>query len=94
MAMNGCAECLKKPREIDRLTEALQRLQAKAPLPGTASHGGFFRLGDPVRQAARQDEHSRRLRPPSRRVRGRGIRGRGAMPLTRVKRSGSSRSRL
>lgn len=31
---------------------------AKAPLPGTASYRGFFRLGDSFCQAARQDEHS------------------------------------
>jgi len=29
MAINGCAECLKKQREIDRLAEALQRLKQK-----------------------------------------------------------------
>ena len=57
MAINGCAECLKKQRAIDRLTEELQRLKQKAPLPGTAGYRGLFRRGDPLCQAARQGQH-------------------------------------
>jgi hypothetical protein len=29
MAINGCAECLKKQQAIDRLTEELHRLKQK-----------------------------------------------------------------
>jgi transposase len=42
MALNGCAECLKKPREIDRLTEALQRLKQKLRYQERQATAGFF----------------------------------------------------
>jgi Magnesium chelatase, subunit ChlI len=47
MAMNGCAECLKKPREIDRLAEALQRLKQKLRDQGRQTTEGFFGSATP-----------------------------------------------
>jgi hypothetical protein len=42
MAINRCAECLKKPREIDRLTEELQRLKQKLRYQERQVTAGFF----------------------------------------------------
>jgi transposase/AraC-like DNA-binding protein len=42
MAMNGCAECLKKPREIDRLTEEIQGLRQKLRYQERRANEGFF----------------------------------------------------
>lgn len=47
MAMNGCAECLKKPREIDRLTEALQRLKQQLRDQARQVTEGFFGSATP-----------------------------------------------
>jgi hypothetical protein len=42
MAINGCAECLKKPQAIDRLTEELQRLRQKLRDRERQATEGFF----------------------------------------------------
>jgi transposase len=42
MAINGCTECLKKQREIDRLTEELQRLKQKLRYQERQAMEGFF----------------------------------------------------
>jgi hypothetical protein len=42
MTLNGCTECLKQPREIDRLTEALQRLRQKLRDQARQATEGFF----------------------------------------------------
>ncbi len=42
MAMNGCAECLKKPRIIDRLTEENQRLKQKLRYQERQATEGVF----------------------------------------------------
>jgi transposase len=42
MAINGCAECLKKQRQIDRLTEELQRLKQKLRYQERQVTEGFF----------------------------------------------------
>jgi transposase len=47
MAINGCAECLKKQQEIDRLTEALQRLQQKLRYHERQATEGFFGSATP-----------------------------------------------
>jgi len=47
MALNGCAECLKKQREIDRLTEALQRLKQKLRYQERQGIEGFFGSSTP-----------------------------------------------
>jgi len=47
MAINGCAECLKKQREIDRLTEELQRLQQKLRYQDRQVTAGFFGSATP-----------------------------------------------
>jgi transposase len=47
MALNGCAECLKKQREIDRLTEALQRLKQKVRYQERQATEGFFGSAPP-----------------------------------------------
>jgi hypothetical protein len=47
MAINGCAECLKTPRAIDRLTEALQRLKQKLRYQERQATGGFFGSATP-----------------------------------------------
>jgi transposase len=47
MALNGCAECLKKQREIDRLTEALRSLQQKLRYRERQAKEGFFGSATP-----------------------------------------------
>ena len=47
MALNGCAECLKKQREIDRLTEELQRLKQKLRYQERQGMEGFFGSSTP-----------------------------------------------
>jgi hypothetical protein len=47
MAINGCAECLKKPREIDRLTAALQRLKQQLRYQERQATEGFFGSATP-----------------------------------------------
>jgi hypothetical protein len=47
MALNGCAECLKKQREIDRLTEVLQRLKQKLRYQERQATEGFFGSAPP-----------------------------------------------
>jgi transposase len=47
MAINGCAECLKKQREIDRLAEALQRLKQKLRYQERQATEGFFGSATP-----------------------------------------------
>jgi transposase len=47
MAINGCAECLKKPRAIDRLAEALQRLKQKLRYQERQATEGFFGAATP-----------------------------------------------
>jgi hypothetical protein len=42
MALNGCTECLQKQREIDRLTEELQRLRQKLRYQERQVTEGFF----------------------------------------------------
>ncbi len=42
MVIHGCVECLKKQREIDRLTEALQRLQQTLRYQDRQATEGFF----------------------------------------------------
>ena len=48
MAMNGCAECLKKQREIDRLTEELQRLKQKLRYQERQATAGFVGAATPA----------------------------------------------
>jgi hypothetical protein len=50
MAINGCAECLKKQREIDRLTEELQRLKQKLRYQERQATEGFFGSATPSAQ--------------------------------------------
>lgn len=47
MALHGCAECLKKQRELDRLTEALQRLKQKLRDQARQGRAGFFGSSTP-----------------------------------------------
>ena len=47
MAINGCAACLKKQREIDRLTEELQRLQQKLRYQERQVTDGLFGSSTP-----------------------------------------------
>jgi len=47
MAINGCAECLKKQREIDQLTEELQRLRQKLRYQERQAMAGFFGSATP-----------------------------------------------
>jgi hypothetical protein len=47
MALNGCAECLKKQREIDRRTEELQRLKQKLRYQERQATEGFFGSATP-----------------------------------------------
>jgi transposase len=47
MAINGCAECVKKPREIDRLTVELQRLQQRLRYQERQATEGFFGASTP-----------------------------------------------
>jgi transposase len=47
MALNGCAECLKKQQEIDRLTEELQRLRQKLRYQERQVTEGFFGSATP-----------------------------------------------
>ena len=47
MAMNGCAECLKKQRESDRLTEELQRLKQRLRYQERQAAEGFFGAATP-----------------------------------------------
>jgi transposase len=42
MVINGCTECLKKQRDIDRLTEELQRLKQKLRYQQRQTTEGFF----------------------------------------------------
>jgi transposase len=42
MAMHGCAACLKQPREIDRLTEAIQGLRHKRRYQERRANEGLF----------------------------------------------------
>jgi hypothetical protein len=48
MAINGCAECLQKPREIDRLTEELYRLKQKLRYQARQATEGFFGSATPA----------------------------------------------
>ena len=50
MAIKGCAECLKKQREIDRLTEELQRLRQKLCHRERQATEGFFGSATPSAQ--------------------------------------------
>jgi transposase len=50
MALNGCTECLKKQREIDRLTEELQRLRQKLRDQERPATAGFFGSATPSAQ--------------------------------------------
>ena len=56
MTINGCAECLKKQREIDQLTEELQRLRQKLRYQERQAMAGFFGSATPP-QAAGQSQH-------------------------------------
>ncbi len=47
LAINGCAECLKQQREIDRLTEALQRLRQQRRYQERQATAGFFGSATP-----------------------------------------------
>jgi transposase len=47
MAMNGCAACLQKQREIDRLTEENQRLKQRLRYQERQATEGFFGSGTP-----------------------------------------------
>lgn len=47
MAINGCTECLKKQREIDRLTEELQRLKQNLRYQARQAQEGFFGSSTP-----------------------------------------------
>jgi hypothetical protein len=47
MAINGCAECLKKQREIDRLTEEIHGLRQKLRYQGRRAIEGFFGSATP-----------------------------------------------
>jgi hypothetical protein len=47
MARNGCTACLKKPREIERLTEALQRLRQKLRYQERPAAEGFVGAATP-----------------------------------------------
>jgi len=47
MALNGCAECLTQPRDIDRLAEALQRLQQKLRYRERQAPEGLFGSATP-----------------------------------------------
>jgi hypothetical protein len=51
MTLNGCTECLKNQREIDRLTEALQRLGQKLRYQGRHATEGF--VGSAIPSAKR-----------------------------------------
>lgn len=50
MAINGCAECLKKQCEIDRLPEELQRLKQKLRYQERQADEGFFGSSTPSAQ--------------------------------------------
>jgi hypothetical protein len=50
MAINGGAECLKKQREIARLTEALQRLRQKLRYQERQATEGVFGSATPAAQ--------------------------------------------
>ena len=47
MALNGCTECLKRQREIDQLTEELQRLRQKLRYQERQATQGFFGSSTP-----------------------------------------------
>ena len=47
MAMNGCPECLRKQREIDRLTEEHQRLKQRLRYQERRATEGFFGSATP-----------------------------------------------
>jgi hypothetical protein len=47
MAINGCVECLKKQRAIDRLTEENQRLRQKLRYQERPAQEGFFGASTP-----------------------------------------------
>jgi transposase len=47
MAINGCAECLKKQQAIDRLTEELHRLKQKLRYQARQTTEGFFGSATP-----------------------------------------------
>jgi transposase len=47
MALNGCVECLKKQRELDQLTEELQRLKQKLHYQERQGMEGFFGSSTP-----------------------------------------------
>jgi hypothetical protein len=49
-AIHGCAECLKKPRAIARLTEALQRLKQQLRYQERQAMEGFFGAATPSAQ--------------------------------------------
>jgi hypothetical protein len=48
--MNGCAACLDKQREIDRLTEENQRLKQKLRYQECQAREGFFGASTPSAQ--------------------------------------------
>jgi transposase len=47
MAINGCAQCLQKQREIDRLTEENQRLKQQLRYQARQAQEGFFGASTP-----------------------------------------------
>ena len=47
MALNGCAECLQRQREIDRLTEENERLKQQLRYQERQPMEGFFGSGTP-----------------------------------------------
>jgi hypothetical protein len=51
MGRNGCTACLKNQREIDRLTETLQRLRQKLRYQGRHATEGF--VGSAIPSAKR-----------------------------------------
>ena len=48
MALNGCAECLRQPREVDRLTEELHRLKQRLQYQERRATEGFFGSATPA----------------------------------------------
>jgi hypothetical protein len=54
MALNGCAECLKKQRELDRLTEELQRLKQTVRYQERQGMGWVFGSSTPSAKPGRR----------------------------------------
>ena len=92
MAIHGCAEGLNKQPEIDRLTEALQRLKQKLRYQERQAIEGLFGSATPsATRPIRANTPS--PRPPSGKEHGRGTPGLGDQPWTCVTPSGSRTSR-